>query len=390
MRTRTLLLFLALTTLLQLATANAASANSAAISSAQAKLATDADKPGEFSTPSTPPLDSAQRARLRALVASDPEAAALAAALRTRVEPLLDLPPRPLRVIHYEGLVNTDPRRIATVEKLRDTASLALVLRHWQATDDARAADTLRHHLLAWAETYQPTGNDVNENKLHPLFVAYEALRDSFAPGERERIDAWIARLAELHARAVRESRRFNNRYAKHVRLLALFGRILDRADWRDTAGEGLRRFVVHSLRADGGSLDLEQRDTLTYHTSALRPMIELALLAGTEGPALYAWESPAGGSLKKSVDHVVPYASGEKTREEWRNTTVELDRRRAAAGLEEYRPGRLYEPKNALPMLEEASVFDPSLRPLVLRLHDSPAARFASWTMVVNSALRP
>ncbi len=357
---------------------------------ARADAAEGSDNPGDFTIATTPPLDAAQRARLRELIATDAEAAALARSLRAEVEPLLDRQPRPLRVIHYEGIVHTDRRRIATVAQLREMSDVALVLRHWQATEDTRAADYLRRFTLAWASTYVPTGNDVNENKFYPLLVAYEALRPGFEPADRERVDAWITAMAELHAKEVANSRRFNNRYAKHVRLLALFGRILDREDWSAAAGEGLRRFVVHSLRPDGTSLDLERRDSLTYHTSALRPIIELALIAGDKGPELYAWVSPAGGSIKKSVDYVVPFASGEKTREEWRNTTVELDRRRAAAGLEEYRPGRLYEPRSALPLLEEASVFDPSLLPLVLKLHGSSATRFASWTMLVNAALSP
>jgi hypothetical protein len=195
--------------------------------------------------------------------------------------------------------------------------------------------------------------------------------------------------MGELHARAVRDSTRFTNRYTKHLRLLATFGLILDRHEWQQAAQDGIKRFVTESLRADGTSYDLEHRDTLTYHNSALRPVIELAVLSGPDGSALYTWENPDGGSITKSVDYVLPYASGEKTREEWRNTQEDLDRRRAAEGIEAYRPGRLYEPKNALRLLEEASYFDPSLVPLVLKLHESTAERFASWTMVVNAAAR-
>lgn len=348
------------------------------------------EDPGEYSFRSTPPLDPAQRTQLRALIASHPEAASLFQHLQTEALPLLVLQPRPLRVLHYEGLVNTDPRRIATVTQLREMAVVAILVHYWQASDDPRAATTLRRFLLAWAHTYAPTGNDVNENKFYPLFVAYDGLRPSFPPAERDQIDAWLLTLGHLHAEAVRSASRFTNRYTKHVRLLALLGRILDHPDWQASATTGIQRFVQHSLRADGTSYDLELRDTLTYHNSALRPIIELASLAGPDGPALYTWQSPDGGSLKQSVDYVVPYASGAKTREEWRHTRVALDRRRAAEGLEAYRPGRLYEPLNALPLLEEASAFDPSLLPLVLKLHQSDASHFASWTMLLNAALRP
>ncbi len=343
--------------------------------------------PGEFSIERTVPLDPEQRDRLRELVESDPEAAALFAELATKAVPLLDVVPTPVKKIDYEGLVNTDPKRIASVEKVRQMGDAAILVQYWQASDDPRAAEALRRLITAWAATYEPTGNDVNENKLYPLFTAYAALRESFDDADRQLIDAWISDIGERHAETVRESDFVTNRYTKSVRMVALFGRILGRKDWTEQAIAGLKNFVTQSLRSDGTSLDLERRDTLTYHSSALRPMIELAVVSGADGPGLYAWESPNGASLEKSVDYVVPYADGSKTRQEWVNTTVELDRQRAAAGLEEYRTGRLYEPKSALRLIEEASYFDPKLMPLALALRDSDAKRFASWTMVVNAA---
>jgi hypothetical protein len=77
----------------------------------------------------------------------------------------------------------------------------------------------------------------------------------------------------------------------------------------------------------------------------------------------------------------------GRKERREWSNSRVALDRRRAEAGIESYRQGRPYEPNDALRLLEEASYFDPSPTPLVLKLHGGAAKRFPSWTMVVNAA---
>ncbi len=344
---------------------------------------------GEFSIRPVVPLGVEQVERLRELVAGDAEASALAEEVRTEARPLFGATPQPLARIDYEGLVNTDAKRIATVAKLREMDDVAVLVRDWQVSGDPRAEETLRDFLTAWAATYRPTGNDVNENKLYPLLVAYHHLRGTFEPGDRERIDAWLRSLGELHARAVAESTHFSNRYTKHVRLLSLIGGILDENAWRRSAEEGLKRFVSASLRADGTSLDLETRDTLTYHASALRPVIELAMLSGEDGAGLYRWESPEGGSIAKSVDYLVPYAMGEKTREEWTNSRVDLDRRRAEAGLEEYRPGRLYDPRRSLSVMQEASYFNPDLERVVRHLLGADAGRFPSWQMLVNEAAR-
>jgi hypothetical protein len=344
---------------------------------------------GEFSIPSVVPLDANGLARLRRLVVSDPEAAAVAREVKARAAGLLDAEPHPLEVIHYEGLVHTDPRRIATVAKLREMGDVARLVRYWQVTGDDRAAATLRRFVLAWTGTYRLTGNDVNENKFTPLLVAYHALRNTFEPDDRRRVDAWVAELGALHAKAVRTSRHFTNRYAKHVRLTALCGMILDRREWIDAAVGGIKRFVRQSLHPDGTSHDLKRRDTLTYHASGLKPQLQLAKLLARRGRDLYAWQSPRGGSLKKSVEYVIPYAMGTKTRREWTNSKVRLDHRRAEAGLEKYRPGRLYDPNDALELMEEASYFDANLVRVVRHLTGSKARRFPTWRMLMNAAAR-
>ncbi len=343
------------------------------------------DGPGEFSLRAVLPLDVAQSKRLRQLVSVDREAAALAAKVVQEAAPLVEVAPMPLAEIRYEGLVNTDPRRLADVVHLRTLDQVAAAVDAWQATGEERFAIMLRRHCAAWAATYRPTGNDVNENKLTPLLVAWMGLRVATPDAK---IDAWIADMGDRHARAVTESKHLTNRYTKHVRLAVFCGLAIGRPDLVALGRTGIERFVAGSLRADGTSLDLELRDSLTYHCSALTTMLDLALILGADGRTLYAWEAPGAGSLKLAVDYVVPYAAGEKTREEWRKTQVGLDRRRAEAGLEHYRPGRLFEPAQAAKLMEAACAFDLRLEPLALRLSGGTARQFGSWRMLVQHVM--
>lgn len=344
--------------------------------------------PGEFSIRAVTPLDAAQLAALRRLVAGDAEAAALAETSREEAQGPLASTPDPLEVIHYEGLLNTDPRRVASVDKLRQMDDAAALMRYWQVSGDKSAAAKLREFILSWASAYKPTGNDVNENKLYPLLVAYAALRDSFSPEDKGRVDAWVENMGRRHLKAVREADHYSNRYAKSLRLATIGGIILDRPEWREAARDGLRRFVATSLRADGSSSDLERRDSLTYHMSSLKPLLELALLSG-DGVAIYTWEAEGGGSIKRSVDFVVPYATGEKTRREWVNSQIGLDHRRAEAGIAHYQPGSLFEPKQALELMEQASVFDPALMPVVVELAETRSQRIPTWHVLTNQAVR-
>ncbi|MBD3241947.1 MAG: hypothetical protein GF331_15260 [Chitinivibrionales bacterium] len=344
---------------------------------------------GEFSIPPVTPLTPPQLACLRELTRTDSSAARLARQVRDQAVPLLGIEPTPLEVIHYEGLVNTDPRRIATVEKLRQMGDVARLMRLWQVSGDVRARETLCDLAVGWAAVYRPTGNDVNENKFYPLLVAYLAFRDSMPDSARQVVDSWIGAMAPLHARAVETSTHFTNRYSKHVRLLSIFGLIMGRDEWVAASREAIKRFVTQSLRADGTSFDLEHRDALSYHKSALVPMVELARLAGDKGPGLYTWTSPDGGSIEKSVDYLVPYALGEKVHEEWVNSRVGLDKRRAEAGLEHYRPGKLFDPKSALDLMSAASYFDKDLLKVVRHLTADSTGRFPTWAVLVNEAAR-
>lgn len=366
----------------------------AAALAAPASAARGAAEVGEVEIRSVLPLSAAQRERLARLAKQDPAARALLAARREAARPLLApgaARPRPLAVIHYEGLVNTDPRRIEAVKHLKDMDDAALLLEVWQATGDPEAARRCREYVRAWSAAYQPTGNDVNENKLLPLFTAYEAMRGDFPAAERQRIDAWVADIAAEQMEGGKDPRsRRTNRHTKRLGIVATIGLALGKQEWLDYAWDGAREFVGGQLYADGTSFDLEHRDTLTYHCSALRPLVSLAILASRNGQNLYAWRAPSGSSLQRSVEYVVPFADGKKQRREWVNSKVDLDRRRAAAGIGHYQPGSLFQPKYAKPLLEEASFFDAGLLPLVARLEGRPdRGRYPTWRTILNDACR-
>jgi predicted transcriptional regulator len=325
---------------------------------------------GEFHIPAVVPLTEAQRQRLAEQIEAEPRAAVLALTQVEAARRVLDREPQPLEVIHYEGLLNTDFKRIETVAKLDQMADAAMVLRAWQVSGEPAFAAYLQELIVAWADTYQPTGNDVNENKLYPLLVAYLALRDKFDPDTQQRVDAWVREIGQGHLDQAKKSNHLTNRYTKSLRLVAITGRILGESSWVDTARDGAQRFISQSLYADGRSKDLEHRDSLGYHMSALRPLVQLSIvLDGADDEALYYWQSPSGSSIERSVLFVVPYASGEKQREEWTDTKVGLDRRRAEAGLEKYEAGRLFEPKDAVKLLSEAVFYEPQLLPLLAEL---------------------
>ena len=173
---------------------------------------------------------------------------------------------------------------------------------------------------------------------------------------------------------------------------MAQLGATLNEPKFTDYAANEVKTYVENSLRPDGTSFDLEERDALSYHVSGLTPFLVLARELAPSGENLYDYQAPNGASLKKSVEFVAPYARGEREYPQWRNSKVELDRKRAAEGLAEYQPGVLWQPEDGLKMFEQATYFDAQWLPLVRKIAQptDKDARFATWNMVLLSAMAP
>lgn len=65
----------------------------------------------------------------------------------------------------------------------------------------------------------------------------------------------------------------------------------------------------------------------------------------------------------------LVKYVDGTDRHGEWVHPTVAIDQERAASGDPHYKPGRIYQPHEALGVLTLATFFDPSLTVVDLQL---------------------
>jgi hypothetical protein len=327
--------------------------------------------------------------------AQEAEAARAVAALRRDADALLEVKPRPLSEIFYQGLLDTNPRRVETEKSLIDLERLAALSEAFAATGDERYAAKAREFVLAWASTYKPNGNSINENKLEPGFLAYDLLREKFSTEQKSQIEGWMRQIArqQIDTNGWRDrehsKKALDNWDSKRIKIVGVIGWVLGEEEWQNYALQGFKDYVRLGLFPDGTSVDLKTRDALSYHVSGLRPLLVMAMWAEIktpgEGRKLFDYQAPNGASLRKSVEFVLPYARGEKIHEEWKNTTVELDRQRAAAGLAYYQPGKPFNPLASLELFEMASAFDSKFLPVVATLH----ARAAEKAAKVDEAVK-
>jgi hypothetical protein len=336
-------------------------------------------------------LNEAQQQALRHLVEVDAEAAQHFEPIRHEADQALSLEPRPLEVLHYGGLLDNNPLRVDTQKSLDTINSLTPLMWAWIVTQDERYAKHAMAHVLAWTRLYNPTGHPINEHKFEPLWQAYGLFAERFEPEDREVVKRWFDDMTQKQIASV-ETWPFsieNNWHPKRLKIVAAAGLILDSRKYLDYVEKELVQYLDRSLYGDGTTFDFHERDSLGYHSGGLRPTLHLLTTLGRDD--LYARENEAGGSVRRSVHFLVPFVLGEKEHQEFLNTTVELDARRAEAGIARFQPGRLYEPRRALSLFEEASLYDPEIGGLIPGILGVQADRFATWHMVVNEArLRP
>jgi len=332
-------------------------------------------------------LDAQEMENLKSLIKKNKEARQLYDSVARQAKNHLDDSPRPLEVIYYEGLLETNPNRVDTRKSLEDIDKVVDFIYASYGSKKKTYAQKAKEYVTAWAATYQPTGNTINENKFVPLFWAYYLFQDEFAEKEQQKVEGWMLQIAR--AQMARPHTPNNNWQAKRQKIIGTVGCITDNDTMKNFAIAGLKKYINTAYFADGTSNDLKQRDAMHYHVSGLKPTLGIFINLSKFDPGfdLFDYTSPEGASIKKSVEYTLPYVTGELTHKEWVNTKVQLDKERAAAGLAEYQPGKLFDPKEAIPTFEWACYYNPDWYTL-FGPGTAKGNYTASWIGLLNSPL--
>jgi hypothetical protein len=327
-------------------------------------------------------LDEVEVKKLRTVVEENSQARHLADSIRHLAEEALERTPRPLEIVYFEGLLETNPKRIDTKISFLDIdATLNLIYASYLKEDKRYGAKAVEF-ATAWASTYKPTGNPINENKFVAFYWTYHVFHDHFSDSEKRLMEDWMRRIVvkELD----REHTPNNNWQAKRLKMIGIIGCILEDEDYQQFAIDGFKKYLGSAYYADGTSRDLRQRDALHYHVSGIKPTLSVFVNLSKFNPEfdLFDFVGREGGSIKKSVEYTLPFARGEKQRQEWVNTTVKLDKERAAAGLAAYQPGMLFDPRKAKPTFQWAVYYNPDWYDIL-----GPMGHYASsWVGLLNS----
>jgi hypothetical protein len=218
----------------------------------------------------------------------------------------------------YQG---ADDKRVEGNQDLDLMRDAALV---WRATGDQRYLRLVDRFLFAWATTYQPTYNPIDETHLDSLIIAYDLTASALPVKTRNATTAFIATLANGYVERIDAEPRplkgtFRDKGQSHrVKLIAMSAFTLDDRKLINTAQRLFVEQIGNNVLPDGATVDFAERGVLHDVTEDLEPLVVAALAARRHNRNWLNERGKDGASLALALDWLQPYALGEKTQKEF------------------------------------------------------------------------
>src|SRR5881394_1695955 len=200
------------------------------------------------------PFPPAQRDKLAQLVRSDAEAARLFQKFQRLADASLSDAPRPVHRLATAGKLASDPAKQESRVALEDMKKLEAFGLASAATSKPAYAVAAKRMILAWAGTYEPTGEPIDETKLEPLFQAYGLTRQVFSHEERATVETWLRRIARKEHDGIRvHSVTASNNWNSHrLKIIAYTAFLLEDRGLLEQAVDGFKQQIESDLRPDG------------------------------------------------------------------------------------------------------------------------------------------
>ena len=317
--------------------------------------------------------------------------------LRNNVASLFAGQARAIPHVHTEGTLPHQGIRDESVEAERDLPLIRDEAELWQGSRDPQALERLTLLLDGWASVYQPNFNPIDETNFDAFIDAYAIAKDDLPAATRTKLAALIRAWGEGYIQAmqslvipvdksgtqatteVRNGSKWATNWQSHrIKLATLSAVALDDAKMFEAARALYRKQIGTNLHADGLSTDFEERDALHYTVYDLEPLVRAAMAARLRGEDWLSLKGDNGASLAAALNWLVPYATGEKTHEEYVHTKIKFDLQRRDAGM----PGfsGMWEPASANNLFWTAATLDAAYVPVAKSLKAPPPWVIGCW----------
>lgn len=309
-------------------------------------------------------------------------AAPAVATLMRRVATRLNDTPKPLARLHTEGTLPHEGIYDESVEAEQDFDLMRDAALIWRATGDERYLKLVDRFLNAWATTYRPSFDPIDETHFGAMILAYDLTASALPVKTRNATAAFIAALANGYVARIDAEPRplagtYRNNWESHrVKLVAMAAFTLDDRKLINAAQRLFVEQITNNIAPDGTTFDFTERDALHYVAYDLEPLTFAALAARRHNRNWLMERGKNGATLALALNWLVPYALGEKTHEEFVGSRVPFDAKRREAGV----PGfsGQWDPKGAAELFHLAARLSGRYAPVAQRLQPEPPAWLA------------
>ncbi|MEI6585972.1 MAG: alginate lyase family protein [Sediminibacterium sp.] len=299
--------------------------------------------------------------------------------------------PNPIDTIVSEGHLASDPKKIRTVKSLADLHKIYALAISYTITNKEIYKAKCIEYLMAWATVNKGMGNPINDTKLDPIFEAYDLLKDQIEPSSKASIETWMhqvadAEIASPRYKSVNSKTLFNNWNSHRIKVVGSIAYLLNNKAYKTFTDSSLKKQILKNLNADGSGMDLEERDALHYHVYTLEPLLVIAtIIKRATGVDYFNFRSTSGSSIKNSVDFLLPFVTGQKTHQEYVNSTVAFDKQRAANKEPGFTIGANFQPIAAVEVISTAAYFSESYLKYVQDLLNTKSI-YPNWPAILNA----
>lgn len=290
---------------------------------------------------------------------------------------LLPGSPRAIPRIHVEGTLPHQGIWDISIEAKKDLHLMRDLAMLWRANGDKATLARLASLMDTWAGIYKPAYNPIDETDFDMLVDAYAIARAALPSATREKVGAMLRGWGDGYVREMANPGRgghiiwVNNWQSHRIKLATLMAVALEDREMFAAARGEFRKQLGQNLRADGRTMDFEERDALHYTVYDLEPLVRAAMAAKLRGEDWLNLRGDNGATVAKALDWLLPYANGDKVHEEYVNTNVKFDHQRRDAGLPGYTG--LWDPENSRELYWLAATLDPKYRPIAQKLGPRP-----------------
>lgn len=302
-----------------------------------------------------------------------PQAAIIRAAERTVARP-----PQPMRRVHTEGTLPHQGIYDESLAAMRDMPAMRDLAIAGRITGDSRYTEAAARYAGAWAATYTPSFNPIDETGFDGLFLAWDLVPPAERAPHAQAMDTLLQGFASGYPhQTVRGSTGTNNWNSHRAKIAALASFATGDAALIAQARVKFESQVDINIDADGLTLDFGLRDALHYVVYDLEPLVMVVLAARRHGQD---WYGAGGGKIGRALTWLLAYAAGEKIHQEFVNSTVSFDAARRNAGVKGF--DGPFEPTVARSLYAMAARIDPTYRALAQSLRR--AASDDAWLDVL------